>query len=294
LHENILKVESVKIPEGIKKQKTCGIVMPISPIDGMPASHWEDVKNLLIEVASSQGFETNLVSTATVSGLLPERIVTNLYQNDIVICDVSGRNPNVMFELGLRLAFDKPTIIIKDDATEYVFDIQSIGHLDYPRSLRITKMEVFKKELEKSLNYTYAEKIRDPEYSTFLKHYKIFEAKKIETTSDFQGYMDGKIDQLVYQIATINQLSQRQLSLLNQTTYQKMQEDEERIQTETVNRTVENAINKFLKLRSVSAKDCMADTNLQEELLAFVNDQVNPGIVVGIVAITNFLQKMIY
>jgi hypothetical protein len=34
------------------------------------------------------------------------------------LCDVSGKNANVMFELGLRLAFDNPTIIIKDDKTE--------------------------------------------------------------------------------------------------------------------------------------------------------------------------------
>jgi hypothetical protein len=32
------------------------------------------------------------------------------------------KNPNVMFELGMRLAFDKPAIIIKDNRTNYSFD----------------------------------------------------------------------------------------------------------------------------------------------------------------------------
>jgi len=40
----------------------------------------------------------------------------------MIVCDISGRNPNVMFELGLRLAFDKPAIIIKDEITPYSFD----------------------------------------------------------------------------------------------------------------------------------------------------------------------------
>ncbi len=54
----------------------------------------------------------------------------------IVVCDISARNANVMFELGMRLAFDKPTVIIKDERTPYSFDISSIEHLDYPSDLR--------------------------------------------------------------------------------------------------------------------------------------------------------------
>jgi hypothetical protein len=32
-------------------------------------------------------------------------------------------------DMGLRLAFDKPTIIIKDDKTSYAFDTPPIEHL---------------------------------------------------------------------------------------------------------------------------------------------------------------------
>jgi hypothetical protein len=61
-----------------------------------------------------------------------------------VIGDVSCKNPNVMFELGMRLAFDKPTIIIKDDQTSYSFDISPIQNLEYPRDLRFNKIIDFK------------------------------------------------------------------------------------------------------------------------------------------------------
>jgi hypothetical protein len=191
---------------------TCGLVMPISAIDGMSSEHWSDVRSILEQVATDAGFVTKLVSSATVSGLLPARIVTNLYQNDIVICDVSGRNPNVMFELGLRLAFDKPTIIIKDDVTEYTFDIQSIGHLDYPRSLRITKMELFKAELTKSLLETHKRKIEDPSYSTFLKHYQIFEAKGLETNSDLQTFVANGFEMLSKEISYLRENQARSLT----------------------------------------------------------------------------------
>jgi hypothetical protein len=54
---------------------------------------------------------------------------------------VSGKNPNVMFELGIRLAFDKATIIIKDDKTDYSFDTSVIQHIPYPRDLRHNQIE---------------------------------------------------------------------------------------------------------------------------------------------------------
>ena len=104
----------------------CGIVMPISSIDGCNEAHWSDVHEILTEAIEDAGFEANLVSNADDVGIIQKRIIQNLYENPIVVCDVSGKNPNVMFELGLRLAFDKPTIIVKDDRTSYSFDTASI------------------------------------------------------------------------------------------------------------------------------------------------------------------------
>jgi hypothetical protein len=37
----------------------------------------------------------------------------------------------------MRLAFDRPTIIVKDDLTTYSFDTSPIEHLEYPRDLAI-------------------------------------------------------------------------------------------------------------------------------------------------------------
>jgi hypothetical protein len=67
-------------------------------------------------------------------GVIQKRIVQNLYSSDVIVCDVSGKNPNVMFELGMRLAFDKPTLIVKDDKTDYSFDTGIIEHVPYPRT----------------------------------------------------------------------------------------------------------------------------------------------------------------
>lgn len=161
--------------------------MPISLIDDCPPEHWADVLGILKEVCNTIDFTPNLVSDADDIGVIHNRIIENIYSSDIVICDVSCKNANVMFELGMRLAFDKPTIIIKDDETGYSFDTSLIEHLEYPRDLRFTTILKFKENLGKKLKATHQKAKNDPNYSTFLKHfgkYKIATLDEKEVTSD--------------------------------------------------------------------------------------------------------------
>ena len=94
---------------------TCGVVMPISAIGDCNESHWAEVFQIISEAIEPAGFKANMVSGTDEVTVIQKTIVQNLYENPIVVVDVSERNPNVMFELGMRLAFDKPTIIIKGD-----------------------------------------------------------------------------------------------------------------------------------------------------------------------------------
>jgi hypothetical protein len=163
------------------KEKTiCGIVMPISSIDGCSETHWNDVMEIINEAIEDAGFEPNLVSNADDVGVIQKRIIQNLYDNPVVVCDVSGKNPNVMFELGIRLAFDKPTIIIKDDKTSYSFDTSAIEHIEYPRDLRFNKIQEFKAKLSEKISNTHQKASTDPKFSTFLKHFGEFKVAKIE------------------------------------------------------------------------------------------------------------------
>lgn len=135
----------------------------------------------MFEAIEAAGFEANLVSDADEVGIIQKRIIQNLYENPVVVCDVSGKNPNVMFELGIRLAFDKPTIIVKDDKTSYSFDTAPIEHLEYPRDLRFAKIVEFKEELAEKIIATHERSTKDKDYTTFLKHFGTFSIPKIDT-----------------------------------------------------------------------------------------------------------------
>lgn len=168
-------VEGLETKESADTTSTCGVVMPISGTSNCSEAHWKDVLAIIQDAVKAAGFEGILVSEATDVGVIQKRIVQNLYDNPVVVCDVSERNPNVMFELGMRLAFDKPIVIIKDDETNYSFDTSPVEHLTYPRDLRFGKIVEFKEKL--------AEKVKNAASSTadhsFLSSFGSFKVAEI-------------------------------------------------------------------------------------------------------------------
>lgn len=77
------------------------------------------------------------------SGLTPKRaddlyglnviqdIWRSIKQAHIVVADVTGRNPNVYYEVGIAHALRKPTIIITQSADDIPFDLRSFRHIIY-------------------------------------------------------------------------------------------------------------------------------------------------------------------
>lgn len=182
---------------------TCGIVMPISAFDDYTEDHWKKVEKVISEAVREVGFVPDLVSNSDEVRVIHGNIVQNLYDSDIVVCDVSGKNPNVMFELGLRLAFDKPTVIIKDEVTSYVFDIGGIQHLPYFCGLPYYETIEFKRLLGQKVRATY-EAYKKPDYITFLKHFKDIRVAKIDQKEiPGQDYIIKQLDQINREIGKL-------------------------------------------------------------------------------------------
>ena len=240
----------------VDQKKVCGIVMPISEIEGLPKSHWDEVYTIISDSIESAGFTPNLVSNSEDIGVIQKRIVQNLYENPIVVCDVSAKNPNVMFELGLRLAFDKPTIIIKDDKTSYSFDTSPIEHLEYPRDLRFSKIKDFGDKLASKIKSTYQKSVDDKDYSTFLKHFGTFKVAKIETEEV------TKEDIIMEEMKSIRNLLLRDINMRSHGT-----KDKTRGFDDVINET-DNTIHLYFRKPSAENPNTELDVDVFKKMLS--------------------------
>lgn len=248
-----------------EKIPTCGIVMPISAIDGCSEKHWEEVKGILTDAIESAGYEANLVSNADDVGIIQKRIVQNLYDNDIVVCDVSCKNANVMFELGLRLAFDKPTIIVSDTDTNYSFDTSVIEHLMYPRDLNYFKIVDFKTKLKDKIFGTMRKAKEDTSYSPFLKSFGEFKVATIEhSEGSFNDVVLQRLDEMQQAIGRLSRTAPIAVSA-------RRIMDEETERMEQINKIVRYKINQFINDTGISETELFEDENDErEKLIAYL------------------------
>lgn len=128
--------DSVKVPD--QKDKKCFAIMPIADHADYDNGHFTRVYNHLIKPACEQaGFSAVRADDAKASHMIMFDILKNIVECDMAICDLSSKNPNVFYELGLRQAFNKKTILITDGRTTTPFDITGFRYVKYDPSLRI-------------------------------------------------------------------------------------------------------------------------------------------------------------
>jgi hypoxanthine phosphoribosyltransferase len=68
------------------------------------------------------------------TGSITAAIVRNIVKADVVIVDITGRNPNVFLELGIRYALrNKVTVLLAQIGTQIPFDIKVYRYIEYDR-----------------------------------------------------------------------------------------------------------------------------------------------------------------
>ncbi|MDR3589807.1 MAG: hypothetical protein P4N41_09120 [Negativicutes bacterium] len=114
--------------------KECFVIMPISDPDGYDKGHFERVyRDIFCPAIYNAGFQPRRADDNNSSSLIQLDILKKLLDCPIAICDLSSRNPNVLFELGIRQSFDKPVLLVQEVDTPRIFDIASINTIDYRR-----------------------------------------------------------------------------------------------------------------------------------------------------------------
>ena len=83
-----------------------------------------------------------------------DKIFIAIQECPMALCDLSSRNPNVLYELGIRQAYDKPVVLVKDDITTKIFDVSGINTIEYKSNRLYEDVMLAREEITEALMAT--------------------------------------------------------------------------------------------------------------------------------------------
>lgn len=139
------------------EERSCFAIMPIADVDGYPQGHFKHVYDDIIAPACTiAGYRAIRADEVKASNLIHLDILRKLIEAPIAICDLSTRNPNVLFELGIRQAFDMPVVLIQEKGTPRIFDIAPLRYLEYSKEMKYHEVLKTQQELSETIKATVA------------------------------------------------------------------------------------------------------------------------------------------
>lgn len=135
--------------------KSCFVIMPIADCEGYEKGHFAHVYNDIIKPAIEKTeFVAIRADEVKETNLIHLDILKKLIDAPIAVCDLSTRNPNVLFELGIRQAFDKPVVLIQEKGTPKIFDIAPLRYLEYSKEMKYHEVLESQKNLQEAIEAT--------------------------------------------------------------------------------------------------------------------------------------------
>ncbi|MBA2851164.1 hypothetical protein HNP86_001295 [Methanococcus maripaludis] len=178
-----------------KKKRSCFIITPIGQADSADRRNAEGlIKSTIRPALEKLGFtKIDAAHEISTPGSISSQIFSRLIDDDLVVANLTGLNPNVMYELAVRHAVAKPVIHICEKGTKLPFDIQDQRTIEYTNDMfgvqdLISAIEKFASE-----EYLNSEDRDNPLYkASNLKLYKEKALKDPKTYSN--TYIFQKLD----------------------------------------------------------------------------------------------------
>ena len=132
-------------------QKRCFVIMPFSQTsDEHAEEYWNKHFESFLKPLIRECGDLEIVRSEALRGDILKQIIQNLYDSDIVVADLTDKNPNVFWELGVRQSFRYGTITIAEERTDIPFDVSTKGMLFYYPKDHMRNQE-FRKQFKKAI-----------------------------------------------------------------------------------------------------------------------------------------------
>lgn len=164
----------------------CFIIMPIADHPDYKQGHFKRVYEDIIKPAcQAAGYRAVRADDVAQTNLIHLDILQKLLESPMAICDLSTRNPNVLFELGLRQAFDKPTILIQEVGTPQIFDINLFRYTQYRNGLDYRDVLADQKAIQKVIEETKQAVAENKSVNSIIKLLSITNPASLQDSSNF-------------------------------------------------------------------------------------------------------------
>lgn len=107
---------------------TCFLIMPF-------ATELDFVHRVIADVVGSFGIHCIRADEVYLSRPVMEDVKQMIAGADLVICDFTGRNPNVYYEAGLADAWRKDWIVLSQTSEDMTFDVRHIRSIRYSNTM---------------------------------------------------------------------------------------------------------------------------------------------------------------
>ena len=114
------------------RTKRCFIISPIGDA-GSDVRRRSDkiLKHIVRPVCNQLGFAAVRADEINHTSLISRRVMEEILTSDLVIADLTGRNPNVYYELAVRHFIGKPVVQLLESAEQLPFDVSDLNTIRF-------------------------------------------------------------------------------------------------------------------------------------------------------------------
>lgn len=134
-----------------KNGKTCFVIAPIDKPDSEIRKRSDQVfKHIISAVVEPMGYHPIRADHISEPGIITSQVIQHVVDSPLVVADLTGRNPNVFYELAIRHAIKKPLIQLIRTGEQIPFDVAATRTI-YVDINDLDSVEQAKKELVKQI-----------------------------------------------------------------------------------------------------------------------------------------------
>lgn len=113
--------------DGSGESLVCFVIMPfVEREDRHETGFFQEVLTELFTPAGTAAGFTVRTAKRQGSDVIQSTIVNDLLEADLVLADLTEHNPNVLFELGMRMHADLPIALVRARGTGAIFDVDNM------------------------------------------------------------------------------------------------------------------------------------------------------------------------